>query len=289
MKWRRSRAPLLALLALGLVAGCGGGTADPKPAVLVPLPAAAQPGGDGSGAAGGRVLTAPGARTPPSRAAHVRPHAPPASPAVPPPDQRAVSPGRLTVQVTRPVRLRASPGGPIVGGILPRTEFRSATILPVVAQRDGWVGVISRELPNGRIGWIAANTALVAYRSQWSVVASLSKREVVVRDAGRVVQRFPVAIGGPSTPTPTGRFAVTDKLLTEDPSSPYGCCILALSAHQPNTPQGWGGGNRVAIHATDLPETIGSAASLGCLRAPAEEARRLVRTVPLGTVVTIRA
>ena len=104
-----------------------------------------------------------------------------------------------------------------------------------------------------------------------------------------MVLRFPVAVGGPGTPTPTGRFAVTDKLLTEDPSSPYGCCILALSAHQPHTVQGWGGGDRIAIHATDLPETIGSAASLGCLRAPAADVRRLVRSVPLGTVVTIRA
>jgi hypothetical protein len=195
----------------------------------------------------------------------------------------------LTVQVTRPVRLRATPGGAVVSGVLPRTEFGSNTILPVVRQRDGWLGVISKELPNGRIGWIAANAGLVAYRSRWSVVASLGRREVVVRRAGRVVQRFRVAVGGPSTPTPTGRFAVTDKLLTEDLASVYGCCILALSAHQPNTPQGWGGGDRVAIHATNLPETIGTAASLGCLRAPAEEARRLVRNVPLGTVVTIRA
>jgi lipoprotein-anchoring transpeptidase ErfK/SrfK len=260
MKWRRSALPL-ALLATVAAAGCGGGNAaDSRPAILVPLP---------------QATTA---------------DAPPSPPTTAPARERTErSPGRLTVQVTRPVRLRATPGGMVVGGVLPRTEFRSATILPVVAQRDGWVGVISRELPNGRIGWIAANAGLVAYRTQWSVAASLSKREVVVRQSGRVVQRFPVAIGSPSTPTPTGRFAVTDKLLTEDPSSPYGCCILALSAHQPNTPQGWGGGNRVAIHATELPETIGSAASLGCLRAPAEEARRLVRTVPLGTVVTIRA
>lgn len=259
MTWRRSRTSLLALLTAASLAlgGCGGGsTADPPPATLVPLPQAA---------------TTPPPVTTPARA------------------PARLSPGRLTVQVTRPVRLRSSPGGPVVGGIVPHTEFRSATILPVVAQRDGWLGVISRELPNGQIGWIAANTGLVAYRTRWSLVASLSKREVVVRYAGRVVQRFRVAIGSPSTPTPTGRFAVTDKLLTEDPSSPYGCCILALSAHQPNTPQGWGGGDRVAIHATNLPETIGSAASLGCLRAPAEEARRLVHTIPLGTIVTIRA
>ncbi len=193
------------------------------------------------------------------------------------------------MQITRPTRLRAAPGGSVVGGVLPRTEFRSATILPVVRQQDGWLGVISKELPNGRIGWIAANAGLIAHRTRWSVVASLGRREVVVRRAGRVMQRFRVAIGGASTPTPPGRFAVTDKLLTENPASVYGCCILALSARQPHTPQGWGGGDRVAIHATNLPETIGAAASLGCLRAPAEEARRLVHTVPLGTIVTIRA
>ena len=204
------------------------------------------------------------------------------------PEAERPPPGRLTVQVTRPVRLRATPGGAVVGGVLPRTEFRSDTILPVVRQHDGWLGVISKELPNGRIGWIAANAGLVAYRTPYSVVVSLRRREAVVRRAGRVALRFPVAIGSPSTPTPTGRFAVTDKLLTEDPASPYGCCILALSAHQTHTPQGWGGGDRVAIHATNLPETIGTAASLGCLRGPADAVRHLVHTVPLGTVVTIR-
>ncbi|MBS1871342.1 MAG: L,D-transpeptidase [Actinobacteria bacterium] len=255
MTWRPRRVRALALLAAVAVAaaGCGGGnTGDRQSAVLVPLPQAAKP-----------HATVP----------HV---------------VRA-DPGRLTVQITRPVRVRATPGGRVVGGLVPRTAFRSATIVPVVARRGGWLSVVTTLVPNGRVGWIAASASLVPHRTQWSVVASLRRRQVVVRDAGHVVQRFRVAVGSPATPTPTGRFAVTDKLLTDDPSSPYGCCILALSAQQPHTPQGWGGGDRIAIHATSLPETIGSAASLGCLRAPAEEARRLVRTVPLGTLVTIRA
>lgn len=176
-----------------------------------------------------------------------------------------------------------------MAGLRPQTAFHSATVVPVVAQRGSWLGVISAALPNGRISWISVNAALVAYETPWSISASLRRRQVVVRRSGQVVMRFPVAVGGPSTPTPTGRFAVTDKLLTGDPSSPYGCCILALSAHQPHTPQGWGGGDRIAIHATDLPETIGTAASLGCLRAPEADVRRLVRSVPLGTVVTIGA
>lgn len=285
MRRRRALPALLATTGLALT-GCGGGGDDPPPAVVVPLPEAAQP-------------SAPGSRgEPPRAAADVRAAADGRSDAGRTAARAARAADRprpasaraaLTVQITRPTRLRASPGGRVVGGVVPRTEFRSATILPVVAQRDGWLGVISAELPNGRIGWIAANAALVPHRTRWSATASLSRREVVVRRAGRTVARFRVAVGSPSTPTPTGRFAVTDKLLTNDPGSPYGCCILALSAHQPRTPQGWGGGDRVAIHATNLPETIGTAASLGCLRGPADVVRRLVHTVPLGTIVTIRA
>jgi len=176
-----------------------------------------------------------------------------------------------------------------VAQLTPRTEFRSATILPVVRQRDGWLGVISTALPNGRIGWISEDARLRSYRTRYRVDASLSRREVVVRRGGRVVQRFPVAIGSASTPTPTGVFAVTDKLETHDPGSPYGCCILALSAHQSLTPQGWGGGDRVAIHATSLPETIGTRASLGCLRGPTDAIQTIIRTVPIGTLVRIRS
>jgi len=261
MTWRRS-AGLLALLTPLVLGGCGGAGTAPRATIFV-------------------VPQAPATAAPP---------VPSASGATASPAAAARAPqGRLTVQVTRPVRLHASPGGPVVGGVAPRTQFGSATVLPVVRRRGSWLGVISSALPNGRIGWVAVSAALVPYRSDYGIVASLRRRQVVVRRAGRVVMRFPVAIGGPSTPTPTGSFAVTDKLLTEDPASPYGCCILALSAHQPNTPQGWGGGDRIAIHATDLPGTIGSAASLGCLRAPAADVRRLVHAIPLGTVVTISA
>lgn len=255
-----------ALAAAGMLTGCGDREPPEPPAVVIPPPTG--------------VLDPVGERS--SSSGHAKPEAEAAAAA---PRPR----GQLTVHVTRPVRLRSSPGGPVVGGIRPRTEFDSPTVLAVVRQRGAWLGVLSAELPNGRIGWISKNAALVPHRTRWSIIASLSRREVVVRHAGRVVQRFPVAIGGPSTPTPVGRFAVTDKLVTNNPGSPYGCCILALSATQPHTPQGWGGGDRVAIHATNLPETIGTAASLGCMRAPTEAIRHAVRTVPLGTIVTVKA
>ncbi|MGB2711102.1 MAG: L,D-transpeptidase [Conexibacter sp.] len=197
--------------------------------------------------------------------------------------------GQLTVHITHPIPLRTRPGGRVVARLARKTAFDSATVLPVVRRRGPWYAVISDALPNNRIGWISVHAGVETYRTPYRIVVSLRRRELVARRDGRIVQRFPVAIGGPSTPTPTGRFAVTDKLLTGDAASPYGCCILALSAHQPHTPQGWGGGDRVAIHATNLPETIGTAASLGCLRGSEEAVRRIVQTVPLGTVVTIKA
>ena len=80
-----------------------------------------------------------------------------------------------------------------------------------------------------------------------------------------------VAIGRPGSETPTGRFAVTDKLNGASFGSYYGCCVLALNGHQPKLPAGWSGGDRLAIHGTNSPGTIGNA---GLGRVPARGRRR---------------
>ncbi|HEY8583749.1 MAG TPA: L,D-transpeptidase, partial [Capillimicrobium sp.] len=116
----------------------------------------------------------------------------------------------------------------------------------------------------------------------------LSERRLVVRRDGRVALRATVAVGAPGTSTPTGRFAVTDGLLPAA-GSPYGCCILALSGRQTNIPQGWSGGDRLAVHGTTAPETIGTAASNGCLRASESDMQRLLGIAQLGSIVEIRA
>jgi lipoprotein-anchoring transpeptidase ErfK/SrfK len=96
-----------------------------------------------------------------------------------------------------------------------------------------------------------------------------------------------VGIGAPGTATPTGRFAITDKLAGSRYSSVYGCCILALSGHQPRVRTGPIDG-RLAIHGTDRPDLVGARVSEGCLRATDRNVRWLMRTVPVGTQVTIR-
>lgn len=201
----------------------------------------------------------------------------------------AIDPGQVVVHINRFTPLRARPNGRVIAQLAPKTSFDSPTVLAVVRKQGDWYGVITPQVPNGEIGWISTRAAIGLYENDFRVDVSLSGREIVVHRKRRVVARFPVAIGRASSPTPVGRFAVTDKLITQGGASPYGCCILAISAHQRLTPQGWGGGDRVAIHATDHPDTIGSAVSLGCLRAPEDVMRRMVRLVPLGTLVTIRA
>ena len=99
--------------------------------------------------------------------------------------------------------------------------------------------------------------------------ADLSRRTVTLLRGRRAVATFPAAIGTPSTPTPTGRFSVTDLVATGDPYGPFGWYAFGLSGHQPNLPAGWGGGDQLAIHGTNAPSSIGTAASAGCLRVSA--------------------
>jgi L,D-transpeptidase-like protein len=207
------------------------------------------------------------------------------SPAAEPPAPR---PRRLAV-VRGSVALRETPGGPAVVRVGSTTEFGSPRVLAVAARRGDWLGVVATERPNNRLGWVRRdNPALKLRRTGWSLHADLSDRTLTLRKDGRRVHRLAVAIGRPGSETPTGRFAVTDKLSGSNYGPYYGCCILALSGHQPRTPPGWTGGDRLAIHGTDAPSTIGMAASAGCLRASDGDLRVLMAKVPLGATVFIR-
>jgi hypothetical protein len=193
----------------------------------------------------------------------------------------------LTARITRRVRLRAAPGGRRLRAQLrPRTEFGSPKVVGVLRRRHGWLRVVAAERANGRPAWIPEDAARLG-AVDVSIHVDRSRRRLVVRRGDRVVRRLPVAVGRPGTETPTGRFAVTDKLRTRRADSPYGCCALALSGHQPKLLRGWPGGDRLAIHATPQAESVGQAASLGCLRARTADMQALLRIVPLGAPVFV--
>jgi hypothetical protein len=203
----------------------------------------------------------------------------------------AAPPNGATMALTaRPLHgsvvLRARPGGKPLVRVGPRGAIGgSPLVLGVVGVRGSWVEVTAEALPNGHYGWVRFGRDVAVHPIQWTLRASLSRRELYVQRDHRVVRTIRVGIGAPSSPTPVGRFAVAEKLT--GPFGPaLGSRILVLTARQPQLPLGW---NRsityyAAIHAGS---GRGAAVSAGCLHATEADVQYLMRTVPLGTPVQI--
>jgi hypothetical protein len=184
----------------------------------------------------------------------------------------------------RGLTLRDAPGGNVIAHLKPRTAWGSPTVVSVIRRQGRWLGVVATSLRNHQIGWLdVLRDHPRMWRTPLSLHADLSARTLELRRGARVVRRMSVGIGGPDTPTPVGRFSVTDKLIPGRGVSYYGCCLLALSGHQAHLRPGWAGGDRIAIHGG----RTGGAASAGCLHASDADLKRLMRVVPIGTPVYI--
>jgi lipoprotein-anchoring transpeptidase ErfK/SrfK len=213
---------------------------------------------------------------------------PPAKPKKAPTLPVAPGPGAVVAVLLHSTTLRAAPHGRRLAELTTKTQFGSPETVLVVRHVPGWLGVVATQAGNGKLGWIPLKAASLI-RVNWELKVSLKARQLTVLEGGKVLKRYTVAIGRPSAPTPTGRFAVTDRLTTGDPTGPYGCCVLALSAHSPHAIQGWAGGDRIAIHSTPDPSSVGEPVSHGCLRLTLAEGRWLLGHVPLGTPTLISA
>jgi hypothetical protein len=184
--------------------------------------------------------------------------------------------------------LYKKPGGAVRIKLSARTEWGSPRIFGVIRRRGDWMSVQAPELDNGEVAWMEVNRARLDC-VHWAMRANLKKRRLYVQHNGSTVRRFVIAVGRPGNSTPRGRFSVTDKLRVTDPGSPYGCCVLALSGHQTHLPPSWPGGDRLAVHATKELTSIGKAASLGCMRVTSAQARWLIKTIPIGTPLFVKA
>ncbi|MEZ5404735.1 MAG: L,D-transpeptidase family protein [Verrucomicrobiia bacterium] len=142
---------------------------------------------------------------------------------------------------------------------------------------------------------IPANPAL----SNRHVEVSLHARMLEVFEGQRLIAAFPITPGSSSIPAPRGNWKIVvmasmpyfrhdEKMLNEG--------IQSTNFHQlppgPNSPVGvmWMGLNRrgIGLHGTNNPETIGRAASHGCIRLANWDAVKLSRLVSVGTPVIIR-
>ena len=139
--------------------------------------------------------------------------------------------------------------------------------------------------PNGAVGYVHPRDVSVE-KVTTRISVDLSRRELRLYRRGKLVLRTPVAVGSPSTPTPIGRYFVSQRIKMSNPRGPFGPVVLAVSAFS-NVLQGWAEGGPIAIHGTNAPWTIGRAASHGCIRVPNETLTRLYAATAGGTPVVI--
>jgi hypothetical protein len=163
---------------------------------------------------------------------------------------------------------------------------RIPLVFSVLSHRPGWVHVQLPTRPNHASGWVRRHDVRFSY-TQLRVRVDLRRRQLLVTRGHRPVLRASIGVGRAVSPTPRGRYYLTDVVRPPDPKGFYGPYALGLSAHSPVYTTFEGGDGQVGIHGTNAPAVIGHDVSHGCIRVRNTVIRRLARLLPLGAPVTI--
>lgn len=156
------------------------------------------------------------------------------------------------------------------------------------------------------IGVLQADSAIAALRREWErrappdveVRVSVRRRAVRVYEGGRLVASYPATVGSSQFPNPRGAWRVASQVYA--PDYRYDERYLRTGQRSPHALRIPPGPNNIVglvwlgldkpgygLHGTDEPETIGQAASHGCVRLTNWDAERLARRVGIGTRVLI--
>jgi L,D-transpeptidase ErfK/SrfK len=117
-------------------------------------------------------------------------------------------------------------------------------------------------------------------------VISIPDRKLVLIDDHRILKIYDIAVGKPSTPSPQGQFQVINRIphptwygpgqvIGPGKDNPLGTRWMGLNA------KGYG------IHGTNSPQSIGKAASHGCIRMRQQDLEELFELVDVGTTVEL--
>ena len=104
-------------------------------------------------------------------------------------------------------------------------------------------------------------------------------------DKGREVWTASVGVGGPSTPTPNGRYWIRERLPNLGGSAAYGPLAFGTAAYSRLSE--WPGGGVVGLHGTNAPGFIPGRPSHGCIRVRNDKILALDRLMPVGTPLWI--
>ena len=155
------------------------------------------------------------------------------------------------------------------------------------ATGDEWVEVLLPIRPNGITGWVRT-AELELSSNPYRVEIDIDRHQLQVFKANEPWMTTTVAIGTGATPTPIGRFYVTELLRPPTPDGPYGPFAFGLSGFSETLTNYAGGEGVIGIHGTDEPESIGADVSHGCVRLANHEIEALAAVLPLGTPVIIQ-
>ena len=70
------------------------------------------------------------------------------------------------------------------------------------------------------------------FNTEYNITIDLEEKELTLRQGEQILEVYPVAVGTPSTPTPTGNWRIIQKTL--NPGGPFGARWMRLSVP-------WGG------------------------------------------------
>ncbi len=122
--------------------------------------------------------------------------------------------------------------------------------------------------------------------SRREIVVSIPDRKLALVEDGRVLKIYKVAVGAGVSPSPTGNFAVVNRLTQPTYYHPH-----KVIPPGPDNPLGtrWIGLNKkgFGIHGTNEPRSIGRPASHGCIRMARRDLEELFRLVRVGDEVQI--
>jgi lipoprotein-anchoring transpeptidase ErfK/SrfK len=144
--------------------------------------------------------------------------------------------------------------------------------------------------PTIRIG-----QSLAIYQGTWSIKVSKSRFRLYLYEAPeRLFKTYAVGIGRQGR-TPSGQFAIRNKLVEPDWDSPRGRIPFGAPGHELGTrwlgitPVGETDRNLTGygIHGTWQPDTIGKESSNGCIRMTNDDVNELYDIVPYNTPVII--
>jgi len=129
------------------------------------------------------------------------------------------------------------------------------------------------------------------------IVLELGRRQISLVEQGKVLGSWPVAIGDPRTPTPTGRFAVENKVVNPIYQSTSSGKVTNKVGPQAPLGDRWigfkqSGLNQFGIHGTpdawSWTVTSRAAVSNGCVRMLTPHVRQLFDQVEVGTPVIVK-